>query len=160
MKRSRCELHSKLVGDLIQGNQILAVHVLNGHAEAHIRMPHFHQLFQCTISPVKAIRYSADGVIGFLEPFNADPDSDFGKLLTQLNDPVGKIAVGRNYNSVRLFIKFSDNFRDILPDKWLPPVMFVNAISGSFLMISSVISSSGLVGSRKQSHILQCALHL
>ena len=42
--------------------------------------------------------------------------------------------------------------------KGSPPVIFVKAISGSFLISSNVISSSGLVGSRKQSHILQWAL--
>ena len=44
--------------------------------------------------------------------------------------------------------------------KGSPPVLLVNAISGSFRMSSSVISSSGLVGSLKQSHILHLALHL
>ncbi len=41
-----------------------------------------------------------------------------------------------------------------------PPVILVKAISGSFFIVSNVISSSGLVGSLKQSHILQWALHL
>jgi len=42
--------------------------------------------------------------------------------------------------------------------KGSPPVILVNAISGSFLISSSVISSSGFVRSLKQSHILQRAL--
>mgnify|MGYP007001745187 CR=1 FL=1 len=41
-----------------------------------------------------------------------------------------------------------------------PPVILVNAILGSFSKVAKSISSSGLVGSLKQSHILQCALHL
>ena len=52
-----------------------------------------------------------------------------------------------NHDSVRFFIEFSDDFRNIFPDERLSPGDVGKRISGSFLITSSVISSSGLVGS-------------
>ena len=119
MQRSCCKLHSQFIGNFIQRDKIFTVHILNSHSKSHIRMPHLHQLLQRTISAVKTIRYSTNSVIGFLKSFYTDSDPYFRKFLAQFNDPVGKISISRNHNSIRLFIKFSDNFRDILPNKRL-----------------------------------------
>ena len=80
-------------------------------------MPHLHQRLQRLIASVKAVRDSPNRVIRLLQSFDADADAYFGKFFAERNNPVGKISVRRNDNSVRFLIQFSDNLRNILPYK-------------------------------------------
>ena len=43
MQCRRGKLHSHIIGDIVEGHQILAVHILHGHPKSHIRMSHLHQ---------------------------------------------------------------------------------------------------------------------
>ena len=104
MQGGRGKLHAHIIGDIIKRHQVFAVHILYRHAESHIRMLHLHQCFQCLISSVETVRNASDRVIGLLQSFDADPDADFWKLLTQSDDPVGKITVGGYDNPVRFLI--------------------------------------------------------
>ena len=101
------KLHPHLVAELVQGHQILTVHILHGHAEAHIRVSHFHQGFQGLIAPVPAVRQTPDGVVGIFQSLNADADAQLGEFFAQFDDPVA------------LFIQLLYDLGQILADKGL-----------------------------------------
>ena len=58
VQRGGCEFHPHLIGDMIEGHQVLAVHILNRHSESDVRMPHFHQRLERRIAPVETVRDS------------------------------------------------------------------------------------------------------
>ena len=117
MKRCCCKFHSHIICNMIKRHQILTVHVLNRHAESHIRMSHFNQCFQRIIPTVKPIRNATDLIICLLQSFNTDTDSYFGEFLTECNNAVREISIRRYNNSIALLVKFSYDIRDILPYK-------------------------------------------
>ena len=119
VQRSRCELHAHFVGDFVQRNQVRSVLVLNSHTEADILHAHFTQLFQCAVTTLVAVLQTTDLVVGLLQTFDRDTNTDLRELLAQVNDTVCEETVGRNNNTVRLLVQFAHDILQVGTDERL-----------------------------------------
>ena len=119
VQRCCCELHTHLVGNLVQRNQIRSVLVLNSHAKADILHAHLTQFLQCAVTTLVAVLEATDLVVGLLQTLDRDTDTDLRKLFTQINDAVSEETVRGNDDTVRLFVQFSHDILQVGTDERL-----------------------------------------
>ena len=119
MQRSRSKLHAHLIGDFIQRNQVRSIFVLNGHTEANVLHPHLTQFLQRAVTALVAVLQTTDLVIGLLQTFDRDTDTDLRELLAQINDTVGEETVRGNNDTVRLLVQFTHNILQVGADERL-----------------------------------------
>lgn len=119
MQRSGCELHTHLVRNLVQRNQVRSVFVLDGHAEADILHAHLTQLFQRTVAALIAVLQTTNLVIGLLQTLDRDTDADLRELFAQINDTVSEETVGRNNDTIRLLVQLANDILQVSTDKRL-----------------------------------------
>ena len=121
VKARRGKLHLEFIGQPVKRHKIRRIPVLHRHAETDILHSHGTQLLKRRISPVESIRETADFIIGLLQAFDGDADTNLRKLPAQIKNPVCEETICRNHNPVRLFQKFTHNILQICTDKWLSP---------------------------------------
>ena len=119
MQRSRSELHTHLVRDLVQRNQVRSILVLNSHTEANILHAHLTQLLQRTVTTLVTVLQTTDLIVRLLQTFDGDTNTDLRELLTQVNDTVCEEAIGRNNDTVRLLVQFTHDFLQVSTDERL-----------------------------------------
>ena len=119
MQRSSCKLHAHLIGNLIQRNQVRSVLVLNGHTETDILHAHLTQLLQCAITTLVAVLQTTNLVVGLLQTFDRDTNTDLRELLAQVNDTVGEETIRGNNDTVRLLVQFAHNIFQVSADERL-----------------------------------------
>ena len=119
MQRSRGELHTHLVGNLVQRNQVRSVLVLNSHTEADILHAHLTQLFQCAVTTLVAVLQTTDLVIGLFQTLDRDTNTDLRELLAQVNDTVGEETIRGNNDTVGLLVQFTHDILQISTDERL-----------------------------------------
>ena len=119
VQRSSCKLHTHLVRDLVQRHQVGSILVLNGHTETDILHAHLTQFLQRAITTLVAILQTADLVVGLLQTFDRDTDTDLRELFAQVNDTVGKETVRRNNDTVRLLVQFTHDIFQVGADERL-----------------------------------------
>ena len=115
----RREFHAELIGELVEGDEVLRVAVLDGHAEADILHAHGDELLQGVVAAVEAVGQAADGVVGLLEALDGDADADLREFPGEVEDPVGEEAVGRDDDAVALLVEFAHDVLQVLPDEGL-----------------------------------------
>ena len=118
--RSR-KLHSQLVGQLVERDEILSILVLNSHTETNVRMLHLNELLERLVSALEPIWKPADLVIGLLKTLDGDANSHLGELFTEVEDSIGEVAVGRDDDAVALLVKLSHNVLKVGADERLTP---------------------------------------
>ena len=119
MQRGGSKLHAHLIGNLVQRNQVRSVLVLNSHAEADVLHTHFTQLLQCAITTLVAILQTTDLVIGLLQTFDRDTNTDLRELLAQVYDTIGKETVRGNNDTVGLLVQFTHDILQVGANKRL-----------------------------------------
>ena len=82
VQRCGCKLHAHLVRDLIQRNQVRCVLVLNRHTEANVLHAHLTQLLQCAVTTLVAVLQTTNLVVGLLQTFDRDTNTDLWELFT------------------------------------------------------------------------------
>ena len=86
MQRSSCKLHAHLIGNLVQRNQVRSILVLNGHTKTDILHAHFTQLLQCAVTTLVAVLQATNLIIGLLQTFDRDTNTNLRELFAQVND--------------------------------------------------------------------------
>ena len=119
VQRSRCKLHAHLIGNLVQRNQVRSILVLNGHTKTDILHAHFTQLLQCAVTTLVAVLQAADFIVGLLQTFDGNTDTDLWELLAQVNDTICEEAVGGNNDTVRFLVQLPHNILQVSTDKRL-----------------------------------------
>ena len=119
MQRSGSELHTHLVGDLVQRNQVRSVLVLNSHTEADILHAHLTQLLQRTVTTLVAVLQTTNLVIGLFQTLDRDTNTDLRELLAQVNDTVGEETIRGNNDTVGLLVQFTHDILQISTDERL-----------------------------------------
>lgn len=104
--RSR-KLHSKLVGQLVERDEVLGILVLNSHAETNVRMLHLNELLERLVSALEPVRKPANLVVGLLKTLDGDANSHLGELLTEVEDSIGEIPVGGDDDAVALLVELA-----------------------------------------------------
>ena len=107
VQRGSCKLHAHLIRDLVQRNQIRSILVLNGHTESNVLHTHLTQFLQRAVTALVAVLQTTDLVIGLLQTFDRDTDTDLRELLAQINDTVGEETVRGNNDTVGLLVQFT-----------------------------------------------------
>ena len=116
--RSR-KLHSKLVGQLVERNEVLGILVLNSHAEANVRMLHLNELLKRLVSTLESVRKPANLVVGLLKTLDRDANSHLGELLTEVEDSIGEIPVGGDDDAVALLVELAHDVLEVDADERL-----------------------------------------
>ena len=119
MQRSRGELHTHLVGNLVQRNQVRSILVLDGHTKTDILHAHLTQFLQRTVSTLVAVLQATDLVVGLLQTFDRDTNTNLRKLFAQINDTIRKETIRRNNDTVRFLIQFTHNILQVRADERL-----------------------------------------
>ena len=119
VQRSCCELHTHLIGDLIQRNKVRSVLVLNGHAEANILHAHLTQLLQRAVTTLVTILQATDLVVGLLQTLDRNTDANLRELLTQVNDTVSEETVCGNNDTVGLLVQLTHDILQVGADERL-----------------------------------------
>lgn len=114
------KLHTELVRELIEGNQVRRVPVLHRHAESDVRMLSLHELLERLVAPPKAVRQAANLVVCVLQALDGDADAYFRELLAQIHDAVGEVTVGGDHDAVRFLIKLPHDIFQVRTDEGLP----------------------------------------
>lgn len=119
VQRRRGELHTQLVGDLVEGHQVGRVEVLDRHAEANVGVLELDELLERGVAAVVSVIQAADLVVGLLEALDGDADADVGELLAQVDDAVGEEAVGGDHDAVGLLVELANDVLEVLADEGL-----------------------------------------
>ena len=119
VKRRRGELHAQLVGDLVERHQVGRVEVLHRHAKAHVGVFELDELLERGVAAVVAVLQAADLVVGLLQALDGDADADVGELLAQVDDAIGKEAVGGDHDAVGLLVELAHDVLEVLADEGL-----------------------------------------
>ena len=119
VQRSSCELHAHLIGDFIQWNQVRSIFILNGHTKADILHAHLTQLLQCAVTTLVAVLQTTNLVVGLLQTFDRDTNTDLRELLAQVNDTVGEETIRGNNDTVRLLVQFAHDILQVGADERL-----------------------------------------
>ena len=119
VQRRRGELHAQLIGDLVERNQVGRVEVLHRHAEAHVGVLELDELLERGVAAVVAVVQAADLVVGLLQALDGDADADVRELLAQVDDAVGKEAVGGDHDAVGLLVELAHDVLEVLADEGL-----------------------------------------
>ena len=119
VQRCGCKLHAHLVGDLVQRNKVRSILILNSHAEADILHAHFTQLLQRAITTLVAVLQATDLVIGLLQTFDRDTNTNLREFLAQVNDTVSEETVRGNNDTVRLLVQFTHDILQVGTDERL-----------------------------------------
>lgn len=116
----RGELHAQLVGYAVERNEVGGVAVLNGHAEADVRVPHLYQLLERRVPALVAVLEAANLIVGPPQALDRDTDPHFGEFIAQLNDAIGEEPVGRDDDAIRFLVELADDIGEVGPDERLP----------------------------------------
>ena len=119
VQRGSRKLHAHLVGNLVQRDQIRSILVLNSHTEANVLHAHLTQLLQCAVTTLVAVLQTTNLVVGLLQTFDRDTNTDLRKLFAQVNDAVSKEAVGRDNDTIRLLVQFAHDIFQVSADERL-----------------------------------------
>lgn len=119
VQRRRGELHTQLVGDLVERHQVGRVEVLDRHAEAHVGVLELDELLERGVAAVVAVIQASNLVVGLLQPLDGDADADVGELLAQVDDAVGEEAVRGNHDAVGLLVELAHDVLEVLADEGL-----------------------------------------
>ena len=119
MQRSRSKLHTHLVRDLVQRNQVRSVLVLNSHTETNILHAHLTQLLQRAITTLVTVLQTTDLIVRLLQTFDGNTNTDLRELLTQVNDTICEETVGRNNDTVRLLVQLTHDILQVSTDERL-----------------------------------------
>lgn len=118
VQRRRCKFHSHLVANLIQGNEVGGIFVLDGHTKADVLHAHFAEFFERCISALIAVIESSNLVVGLFQAFDGNPDAYLWKFFAQVNDTVCEESVGGDYDAVAEFVKFAHDVLQVRADEW------------------------------------------
>lgn len=110
--RSR-KLHSKLVGQLVERDEVLGILVLNSHTETNVRMLHLNELLERLVSTLESIWKPANLIVGLLKALDRDANAHLGELLTEVEDSIGEIAVGRDDDAITLLVKLAHDVLEV-----------------------------------------------
>ena len=83
-------------------------------------MSHLHELLERGVAALEAVGKAADLVVGLLQALDGDADADLGKLLREVEDPVGEVSVRRDDDAVALLVELPDDVFEVRPDEGLP----------------------------------------
>ena len=119
MQRSSCKLHAHLIGNLVQRNQVRSILVLNGHTKTDILHAHFTQLLQCAVTTLVAVLQATNLIIGLLQTFDRDTNTNLRELFAQVNDTVSEETVRGNNDTVRLLVQFTHDILQVSADERL-----------------------------------------
>ena len=119
VQRRSCELHAKLVGDLVERHQVGSIEVLHRHTESHVGVLELDELLERCVAAVVAILQAANLVVGLLQALDRDADADVRELLAQVNDAVGEETVGGNHDAVGLLVELAHDVLEVLADEGL-----------------------------------------
>ena len=119
MQRGGSKLHAHLIGDLVQRNQVRSILVLNGHAKTDILHTHLTQFFQRAVTTLVAVLQAADFIVGLLQTFDGNTDTDLRELLAQINNTVCEEAVSRNNDTVGLLVQLTHDILQVSADERL-----------------------------------------
>lgn len=119
VERCGCELHTHLIGNLVERHEIWGIEVLHRHTEAYVRMIELDELLERRITALVAIRDPTNGVVGLLEALDGNADTNLRELFAQINDSIGEEAVGGYYDTVGLLIELAHDVLEIRSDERL-----------------------------------------
>ena len=113
MERCRSELHAHLIGDFVKWHEVGGIEILNRHAKTHVRMLKFDKLLKSRVTSLISVRYTSDRIVGLPQTLNRNANTNFGKLLTQLDDAVSEETIGGNHDAIRLLVELAHNILEI-----------------------------------------------
>lgn len=119
VERCGCELHTHLIGNLVERHKIWGIEVLHRHTEAYVRMIELDELLERRITALVAIRDPTNGIVCLLEALNGDADTDLRELFAQINDSIGEEAVGGDHDAVGLLVELAHDVLEIRSDERL-----------------------------------------
>lgn len=119
VERCGCELHTHLIGNLVERHKIWGIEVLHRHTEAYVRMIELDELLERRITALVAIRDPTNGVIGLLEALDGNADTNLRELFAQINDSIGEEAVGGDHDAVGLLVELTHDVLEIRSDERL-----------------------------------------
>lgn len=119
VERCGCELHTHLIGNLVERHKIWGIEILHRHTEAYVRMIELDELLERRITALVAVRDATDGVVGLLEALDGNANTDLGELFAQINDAIGEEAVGGDHNAVGLLVELTHDVLEIRSDERL-----------------------------------------
>lgn len=136
------KLHAHLVGDVVQRHQVRGILVLYRHAKADVLHAHLAEGFQRLIAALVTILQAANLVVGLLQTLDGDADANLWELLAQVHNAIGKKAVGRDHDTITLFIQLPYNIFQVSADKRLAagnvgkihPGQFLDRLNADFFL--------------------------
>lgn len=142
VERCGCELHTHLIGNLVERHKIWGIEVLYRHTEAYVRMLELDELLERSVTTFVPIRDAADGIVGLLEALDGNADTNLGELFAQINDSIGKEAVGGDHDAVGLLVELTHDVLEIRSDERLATRdigeihlgKLLNGLKGNFLI--------------------------
>ena len=137
---NRCELHAISL-EICKEEPDQSIFVLNNsHAEADILHAHLTQLLQRAIPTLVAVLQTTNLVVGLLQTFDRDTNTDLRELLAQIYDTIGKETVCGDNDTVGLLVQFSHDILQVGADKRLAASDVCEVHFRQLLMVSMLIS--------------------